>query len=155
MVCGAISESLPKSDCSEPTVRPREAQAGLSPNSEKQYQTPAGLARHCRFFVEPRLGGSCDTGAVDRLGFLVSWLFRRETPDHAYWILLDFLGFSRQNRDFSMGCTAFSPRENFSCSFAAGSGGGGTGAGILTMRKRSMAHRTSLTHFLLFCNQSL
>jgi hypothetical protein len=32
---------------------------------------------------------------------------------------------------------------------------GGTGAGVLTMQKRSVFHRASLTRFLLFCNQLL
>jgi hypothetical protein len=40
------------------------------------------------------------------LGFLGGWLFAAKAPDYAYWILLDFLGFSRPNRDFSMGYAA-------------------------------------------------
>jgi len=48
------------------------------------------------------LGGCLD------LGFLGSRPFRREVPDGTYWILLDFLGFSRLNLDFSMGYADFS-----------------------------------------------
>jgi hypothetical protein len=42
-----------------------------------------------------------------RLGFLGAWPFRHETQAFGYWISLDFLGFSRPNRDFSMGYTTF------------------------------------------------
>jgi hypothetical protein len=41
----------------------------LSIISEKQYQTPADLARDCRV---ARLGSGGDIGAVDRLDFLGS-----------------------------------------------------------------------------------
>jgi hypothetical protein len=43
-----------------------------------------------------------------RLGFLGPSYFAAKPPDYAYWILLDFLGFSRPNRDFSMGYAGFS-----------------------------------------------
>ena len=68
----------------------------------------AGLARNCRFFVEPRPGSGRAIGAVDRLGFLGSWLFRCEDPDHEG---CDFLGLSRHNRDFSMGYVGFSAKK--------------------------------------------
>jgi hypothetical protein len=54
------------------------------------------------------------------LGFLGLWLFRCGNPDREGWISLDFLGFSRPKRDFSMGYAGFSAEENFSRSFAAG-----------------------------------
>ena len=38
-----------------------------------------------------------------RLGFLGPSHFAANTPANECWIVLDFLGFSRQNRDFSMG----------------------------------------------------
>jgi hypothetical protein len=38
--------------------------------------------------------------------------FGLKAPADERWILLDFLGFSRPNRAFSMGYTGFSP-ENF------------------------------------------
>jgi hypothetical protein len=43
--------------------------------------------------------------------------------------------------------------ENFSRPFAAGAPASGQEAVFLTMQKRSIAHRASLAHFLLFCNQ--
>ena len=58
-----------------------------------------------------RLGSGRDIGTVDRLGFLGSWQFRCETPDHEGLISLDFLGFSRPNRDFSMGYAGFSAKK--------------------------------------------
>jgi hypothetical protein len=74
--------------------------------------------------VRFRLGRGRDIGAVDRLGFLGSWLFRCENPDYESWISLDFLGFSRPNIDFSMGYVGFLAEENFSRSFAAGAAPG-------------------------------
>jgi hypothetical protein len=47
------------------------------------------------------------------LGFLGACCFAAKPPEHAYWILLDFLGFSRPNRDFSMSYEGFSG-TNFS-----------------------------------------
>jgi hypothetical protein len=44
--------------------------------------------------------------------------FAANTPFMGYWISLDFLGFSRQNRDFSMGYKGFSAYD-FSMAFAA------------------------------------
>jgi hypothetical protein len=41
-----------------------------------------------------------------RLGFLGPWPFRCEDPAYEHWIVLDFLGFSRPNRYFSMGYAA-------------------------------------------------
>jgi hypothetical protein len=37
------------------------------------------------------------------LGFLGSPRFAAKTLEYRYWIYLDFLGFSRADRDFSMG----------------------------------------------------
>src|SRR5580692_11719952 len=51
MACGAISESFPvRNGKALVARRAREAPVGLANISEKQYQVPAGLARHCRFF---------------------------------------------------------------------------------------------------------
>jgi hypothetical protein len=60
-----------------------------------------------------------DTGRAIYLGFLGGWPFRRKNPDLEHWISLDFLGFSRPNRDFSMGYAGFS-RESFSHALFAG-----------------------------------
>jgi hypothetical protein len=46
------------------------------------------------------------------LDFLGPSLFQYETPDYERWIVLDFLGFARQNRYFSMDYTEFSPKKN-------------------------------------------
>jgi hypothetical protein len=43
--------------------------------------------------------------------FLARSRFAAETAVHNYWILLDFLGFSRPNLDFSMGYTGFSLKK--------------------------------------------
>jgi hypothetical protein len=40
------------------------------------------------------------------LGFLETGRFAAKGRENDYWILLDFLGFSRPNRDFSMGYAA-------------------------------------------------
>ena len=47
-------------------------------------------------------GGPATMGPVD-LGFLGASPFLCESPGYVCWISLDFLGFSRQNLDFSMG----------------------------------------------------
>jgi hypothetical protein len=39
------------------------------------------------------------------LGFLARGQFGSKSPDRSRWIILDFLGFSRPNLDFSMGYT--------------------------------------------------
>jgi hypothetical protein len=41
------------------------------------------------------------------LGFLETGQLSAKTKDFRYWIFLDFLGFSRPKRDFSMGCAGF------------------------------------------------
>jgi hypothetical protein len=90
-----------------------------------------------------------------RLGFLGPWPFRCENLADEAWISLDFLGFpwilSSESRLFN-GLRWILREENFSRPFAARQRAG-TGAGILTRQKRSVAHRASLTRFLLFCNQ--
>jgi hypothetical protein len=47
------------------------------------------------------------------LGFLGVGCFAAKIPVFAYWIPLDFLGFSRQNLDFSMGYAGFSRKKFF------------------------------------------
>jgi hypothetical protein len=54
-----------------------------------------------------------------RLGFLAASPFGRKSPDLEHWIFLDFLGFSRPNRDFSMGYAGFS-RDEISRALSAG-----------------------------------
>src|SRR5579871_1683661 len=52
----------------------------------------------------PRFMGEVDPIWV----FLDSYRFAANAPVYEGWIFLDFLGFSRPNRDFSMGYTGFS-----------------------------------------------
>src|SRR5271163_2141911 len=64
------------------------------------------------------------SGAATRPGrsvwvFLARGCFAAKTPDHVGWISLDFLGFSRPNRDFSMGYAGFSGK-NFSRALCGG-----------------------------------
>jgi hypothetical protein len=49
--------------------------------------------------------------------FLADGCFAAKTPDYEVWISLDFLGFSRQNRDVSMGYAEITPEE-FSSRFS-------------------------------------
>jgi hypothetical protein len=74
-------------------------------------------------------------------------LFLVKSPDSRGWICLDFLGFSRPNRDFSMGY-ADKTRENFSRRLLA----------LETRKARVQNHRdcrivhvASVMHFLFFC----
>jgi hypothetical protein len=65
--------------------------------------------------------------------FLADGCFAAKTPDYEVWISLDFLGFSRQNRDLSMGLRGNNAGRIFLSLFpvvwrAAGRGArGGTG----------------------------
>jgi hypothetical protein len=62
--------------------------------------------------------------------FLASRLFHSEGPAGAGCIVLDWLGFSRQNRDFSMGCAQLKletifPAPVTACEARSGAGGFG------------------------------
>jgi hypothetical protein len=59
--------------------------------------------------------------------FLARGLFVTKIPVRRYWIRLDFLGFSRPNRDLSMGYTGFSLTE-ISRTLGHADGSAGTGA---------------------------
>ena len=50
-------------------------------------------------------GSFPDSAGLD-LGFLGPSWFAAKTRIYGYWIILDFFGFSRQNRDLSMGYQA-------------------------------------------------
>jgi hypothetical protein len=54
----------------------------------------------------PPGGGPATWVRTTHLGFLVPWLFSFENLDSGGWISLDFLGFSRPNRDLSIGYAA-------------------------------------------------
>ena len=86
------------------------------------------------------------------LGFLGPEPFCGKDPAFEGWISLDFLGFSRPNRDLSMGYTGFS-LKSFSWPFCpwAFEAAGRTAADE-AMRKRRGVHRASLTWILIFCS---
>jgi hypothetical protein len=60
-----------------------------------------------------------DHTRIVQLGGLLVWVFlaagcfAAKAPDYPYWILLDFLGFSRPNLDFSMGYAAYTHYKIF------------------------------------------
>jgi len=88
-----------------------------------------------------------------RLDFLGPGHFAREIQIYGYWKSLDFLGFSRPNRDLSMRCAGFSREEFFSPLLSWRAAGAG-GAAAEVMRMRRIIHKASLARFLLFVNRS-
>jgi hypothetical protein len=90
-------------------------------------------------------------GPVARLGFLGPSPIGRESPRLWAWKSLDFLGFSRPNQAFSMGCTGFSLREISLALFARGGVSAGTGASLLwhaEAQKSSWEESNSFCDFL-------
>jgi hypothetical protein len=79
------------------------------------------------------------------LDFLGPWLLLAKNPDCGGLICLDFLGFSRPNRDFSMGYAA-KARKIFSraLSFVPGWETPGRERAVEAMRKGRIAHEASL-----------
>jgi hypothetical protein len=69
----------------------------------------------------------------------------------SYWIRLDFLGFSRQNLDLSMGY-AGKASKSFSRRFFHGAGRRKRDPTVEGARKGRIAHRASLPHFPIFRN---
>jgi hypothetical protein len=59
--------------------------------------------------------------------FLATGRFAAKTPSHERWIVLDFLGFSRSNRDFSIDYGPLSGEKSIA-RFSRGVRGAGTGA---------------------------
>jgi len=84
------------------------------------------------------------------LGFLEPSPFCCEDPDFGGWNSLDFLGFSRPNRDFSMGYADKSGKV-FSSRFCRQETAIKTVSPRFGMRKRRIAHGASLTIFLILC----
>jgi hypothetical protein len=125
-----------------PPGRPKAKYNGSAPASEDRACRRAGALRSWTEFGASAL--LARGRLLDRFGF--SWTIA-VLPRTARKQGLDFLGFSRSNRDFSMGYAGFVAEENFSRSFAAGVAAPGQEAGILTMQKRSLAHRASLIQF--------
>ena len=98
-----------------------------------------------------RLGGG-PQGSSDAVWmFLAAGCFAAKRPDYAYWILLDFLGFSRQNRDLSMGYETFSAK-NFSRPLPRRRERRGREHPVEGIRKRRIIHGASLSWFLILCN---
>jgi hypothetical protein len=87
-----------------------------------------------------------DCGPVDPLlGFLGGRRFALKTPENKGWILLDFLGFSRPNRAFSMGYAGFSA-DKISRALLP------VQTAVEGMRMRRIAHDKSLAKFLIYVN---
>jgi hypothetical protein len=84
--------------------------------------------------------------------FLVRRGFGSKTPLKAYWNSLDFLGFSRPNRDFSMGC-AGKPRSVFSWRISLASAALEQGSWSLGASKAESLIGQSLTLLLIFCKK--
>ena len=84
--------------------------------------------------------------------FLDSARFGTKTPDFERWISLDFLGFSRPNRDLSMSYMDFSREKNSRALFRGSSAGTGPRA-PWAFRRRRIAHPSSLALFLVFRNR--
>jgi hypothetical protein len=84
--------------------------------------------------------------------FLKRRLFAAKTLDFGGWICLDFLGFSRQDLDLSMGYTRF-PADNFSSRFWRRETAVETAAPRFGMRKGRIVHGASLLQFLIFCKR--
>jgi hypothetical protein len=135
-----------------PPGRPTAKYNGSASDSEDRARRRAGALRSWtesgRLPYWPRGPPAC---SID-LDFLGPSRF---CPSTARKQGLDFLGFpwilSSESRLFN-GLRGILREKNFARSFAARQPAA-TGAGVLTMQKRSVAHRTSLTRFLLFCNQ--
>src|ERR1700722_1627061 len=90
----------------------------------RRIQPDSGCGSACFAFGWSRFGSFSaagrDVGPVDPFWvFLAPGHFAAKTPADECWIVLDFLGFSRPNPDFSMGYEAFSGK-NFSLSLSAG-----------------------------------
>jgi hypothetical protein len=83
--------------------------------------------------------------------FLAGGCFAAKAPAYGPWIALDFLGFSRPNRDLSMGYADFS-RRNFSRALPPLRETRRDGRRrSWAMRKRRIVHEASLAWFLIFC----
>jgi hypothetical protein len=83
------------------------------------------------------------------LGFLETGLFPRESKEFSYWILLDFLGFSRPNLDLSMGYEDFRG-ENFSRALSPRHKTHWDGRRRSSHAAGRIVHGAILTRFLIF-----
>ena len=85
------------------------------------------------------------------LGFLGASPFRGEFPHSEGWLPLDFLGFSRQNRDLSISY-GHKAANVFLHALSHDTRGAGSGANGLGGWVSRIVHRASLILFLVFCN---
>ena len=72
----------------------------------RQAEAPLEDLTLWRASVWLRLDRAGDIGPVDSFGFSWPLAFPLRKAPHEPWIVLDFLGFSRPNLDFSMGYVA-------------------------------------------------
>jgi hypothetical protein len=77
------------------------------------------------------------------LVFLGAPPFPHEIPDYGYWKSLDFLGFSRPNRDLSMGYEGFSGND-ISRRFLPDTAVATTGAHRLKLQEGRGVHGASI-----------
>jgi hypothetical protein len=109
-------------------------------------------------FAGGRNRGVCLIGRAGRPRPRSIWIFLDgrgfvlESPENKAWISLDFLGFSRPNRDFSMRYAGFSAKKISRALLPLGRRRRDRSRYSYDA-ERSVAHRASLTRFLLFCNQ--
>jgi hypothetical protein len=102
--------------------------------------------------TEPFIKHLARTGAsIHGFSWCIAVLLRKPQV-LGYWISLDFLGFSRPDRDLSMGY-AKKPEKNFSSRFCRRERSVETAAHDLGMAKGRIAHAASLTKFLIFCTR--
>jgi hypothetical protein len=78
-------------------------------------------------------------------------VFPAKIPVYGYWILLDFLGFSRPNLDLSKGYAAKTSKDFFT-SFLPVTRGAAPEPAVEFVRKRRTAHRASIARFLILIN---
>jgi hypothetical protein len=84
-----------------------------------------------------------------RLGFLGGLWFCLENEGQAYWILLDFLGFSRPNRDFFNGLRGIFAKKIFRALVPPNESRPSEDAAFAVMRIRRIVHAESLPIILI------
>jgi hypothetical protein len=84
-----------------------------------------------------------DVGPLDRFGFAWRSPFRFENPAQTYLIILDFLGFSRPNRDFQW-VTRNKPEKIFCRGFSLALAAMGHGPEVFGVSMRRIVHPESL-----------
>jgi hypothetical protein len=115
-----------------------------APELEDWRPAPRAQARELYTFVE-LFGFVAAGGATSvNLGFLAPGRLTAKTPIYRYWISLDFLGFSRPNRDLSMGLNAIFAERIFPRAFPLSFEAREREPTVLVIRKRRIAHGAKL-----------